>query len=265
MPSRKKPYGDEYAIFEQRWNTGSHADKLALAKEYNVSYDTARQFILQGPTNPPEPVVKEVPIEPEVAEKITDELFIEGVVATKFKVDLDFVTFDLETSGLDADWAILLSTVIKPFGKDPIVFRADTYPEFMTDRVNDRSMVAAVANELGKHAVVITHYGTKFDLPWLRAKMMKYGIAPLPPMRAMDTYKLAKDNMKISRRRLATICDYLFEGKKSEVSGNIWMDVAYKGSKERLDEIVEHNIQDCVLLENLAQIFYPYVKTLSVL
>lgn len=252
---RKKPASDEYREFVSNWAESDHEGKLDLAKTYGVSYDTAKHWVLEGDTSP-----AELPPMDAVGRSVMDE-----VAAVKHKIALDFVSFDIETSGLDADWSIILSAVVKPYGQKPVVFRADSYPEWLSNRANDEPIVADVALELGRHAVIVTHYGTKFDIRYLRAKMMRYGLSPLPLMRGMDTYKIAKDNMAVSRRRLDVLSAYLFNGKKTQVSGNIWMDVAYNGSKERLDEIVAHNIQDCELLEQLAQIYYPYVKTLAVL
>ena len=109
-------------------------------------------------------------------------------------VQLDFVCFDLETSNLNADFSILLTAAIKPFGKEAIVFRADNYPEWTVDRANDSKITRDIAQELRKHAIVIGHYSQKFDLPYFRAKMVKHGIEPLPLMFGIDTWRIAKNN-----------------------------------------------------------------------
>lgn len=55
---RKKPTGSDYKEFVAKWDAGKHADKVSLAKDYNVSYDTAKHWRAEGDTTPmPEPVL----------------------------------------------------------------------------------------------------------------------------------------------------------------------------------------------------------------
>jgi DNA polymerase III alpha subunit (gram-positive type) len=179
-------------------------------------------------------------------------------------VNLDFVCFDIETTNLTADFSVILCACIKPFGKDAIVFRADDYnKDWSTRRMDDTKLVSAVAKELSKHAVVITHYGSKFDLPYLKAKMAKCGCMPLPPIFSIDTWRIAKNNFKVSSRRLATLCTYFKLGSKSGVEGPLWLEAGMNGSKKAMDDIVEHNIQDVKLLERLAALSFPYLKAIS--
>jgi len=176
--------------------------------------------------------------------------------------ELDFISFDIETSNLNADFSILMTACIKPYGKDTIVFRADNYPEWEKDRANDYRITVDVSNELKKHAVVITHYGQYFDIPFLRAKMQKHGLDPLPLMYGIDTWRIAKNNFKVSSRRLKNLGTYFDIGDKEGVEGNLWMEAAYNGSKEAMDKIVEHNVIDVEVLEKLACISFQYLKAI---
>jgi uncharacterized protein YprB with RNaseH-like and TPR domain len=187
---------------------------------------------------------------------------IEELLATRPSVKLDFVTFDLETSNLRADFSVVLTAVIKPFGQEPITFRADDYPAWKKNRSDDKGIISDIAEELRKHAIVITHYGSKFDLPFLRAKMVKHSLDPLPQMFAVDSYKIAKANFQVSSRRLQNLSRFFDLGEKSSVEGDLWMQAAYDGSAEAMDKILEHNVQDCNLLEKLAAISFPYLKSI---
>ena len=178
--------------------------------------------------------------------------------------ELDFVGFDLETTNLSADFSVILSACIKPFGKYPIVFRADEYNKewFTGDRKNDKNITRAIIKELSKHAIVMGHYMTGFDIPYLNAKTVKYQLPALPNLFVLDTYNLARKNIKISRRRLDALAGYFFGGKKSAVEGELWMKAGIDGDKEALDAIVKHNIQDVILLERLAQSLFMFMKSM---
>lgn len=178
-------------------------------------------------------------------------------------IELDFVCFDLETTNLTADFSIILCACIKPFGKNAIVLRIDDYnSNWSTKRMDDSKLIKAIATELSKHAIVITHYGSKFDLPYLKAKMARYGLSPLNPIFSIDTWRLAKNNFQVSSRRLANMSTYFELGKKSGVEGPLWLKASMNGDKKSLDEIVEHNIQDVILLERLAAISFKYLKAI---
>ncbi len=255
---------EEWVAWCKTWDESSHAEKLEIAKSHRINYDTARHWRSDSGitwVKPPRQV-KEAPA---VEKCPTDEQLeaVREVLALKPKVDLDFVSFDIETTGLRADFSVVLSTVIKPFGQPPKIYRADEYPAWKAGhKADDRDICCDITNELSKHAIIVTHYGSGYDLPYTRAKLIRYGLPPIPPMFALDTYRIAKANMLVSRRRLEALAEYLKLGKKSAVEGNLWMEAAMNGDKKAMDAIVAHNVQDCELLERLASLLFPYLKSI---
>lgn len=248
---KKKPEGVAWEEFVKQWYTSSHIDKVKLASSCGISYATARHWVSDaGDARKPEKVAPKMLIS-------TPEL-----LAITPLVQLDFVCFDLETSNLEADFSILLSAAIKPFGQKAIVFRADNYPAWTTDRANDCQITKAIAGELRKHAIVVGHYSQRFDIPFLRAKMTKHHLEPLPPMFGIDSWRIARNNFKVSSRRLKNLADYFDIGEKEPVEGGLWMSAAYNGAKEAMDKIVAHNIIDVEILERLACISFPYLKSI---
>lgn len=93
-------------------------------------------------------------------EKIEEPEFVKEIRLAKPQRLLDIVSFDIETTNLTADFSVLLCACLKPFGKKAMVFRGDEYNEnWATDRADDRAIVRAIADELSKHAIIVTHYG----------------------------------------------------------------------------------------------------------
>lgn len=251
MPNRKKPIGQEWDDFVERWDASNHEGKLALAADYEVTYDSAKHWRSEGATNP----IGNGETKPM-------RMSVEDLLKTRPAVNLDFCSFDVETSNLTADFSILLSAVIKPFGCPPIVFRADDYPAWIANRANDRQIVEDIVAELRKHAIIVSHYGSKFDIRYLRAKMVHHGLEPLPPMFGVDSWRIAKDNFQVSSRRLKNLGTYFNIGEKEPVDGALWMEAAYGGNREAMDRIVSHNIVDCEVLEKLAAITFPLLKSI---
>jgi len=249
MPSRKKPEGQAFEDWCKMWDTEDHEGKVKLCQDTGITYETGRHW--RSDAGLPSQVTPK-PM----------RMNIEEIVGMRPAVNLDFVSFDIETSNLKADFSVLLSAVIKPYGMRPIVFRADDYEAWEKNRSNDSQITLDICEELSKHAIVITHYGSKFDVPYMRAKAVHWGIPPLPQMFAIDSWRIAKFNFQVSSRRLQNLGNYFNLGEKSGVEGMLWMEAAYDGSREAMDEIVKHNIVDCEVLEKLAAVSFPYLKSI---
>src|SRR3972149_5148560 len=247
--NKRKPEGKAWDEFVDKWYEADHEHKVYLAADLGVTIDTAKHWVSDsGAARKPK----------DYRMKVT----IPELLAARPSVNLDFVSVDIETSNLQADFSILMTACIKPYGQEAIVFRADDYPEWETNRANDYQITKAIAQEIRKHAIIITHYGQYFDVPFLRAKMQKHGLDPLPQMFAIDTWQIARKNFKVSSRRLKNLGEYFDLGEKENVEGRLWMAAAYNGSKEALDKIVAHNIKDVEILEKLACISFPYLRSI---
>uniref|UniRef100_A0A6H1ZKE3 Putative RNase_H superfamily protein n=1 Tax=viral metagenome TaxID=1070528 RepID=A0A6H1ZKE3_9ZZZZ len=252
---RLKPEGEEFIrTFCADWDKANRPEKDIIATKYGVTYGTACNWRSQAATHYPFPKVEE---------PRPFRMRAEDILGSRPSVNLDFVSFDLETSNLQADFSILLSAVIKPFGQEPMVYRADSYPQWENNRANDYGIVKDISDELRCHAIIITHYGERFDIPYLRAKMNYHALPILPQMFGVDTWRIARSNFKVSSRRLQNLVKYFDIGEKGGVEGGLWMDAAYSGNREAMDEIVKHNIIDCEVLEKLACITFPLLKSVK--
>ena len=113
---------------------------------------------------------------------------------------------DIEASGLNADFSIVLCAVLKeyPRGK-PKVFRIDITKRDLLNE--EKELLSRLDEAISKFDGVITHYGIKFDIPFLRARMFMHGFIGKPggimdKLKHLDTYYTAKRVLCISSRRL---------------------------------------------------------------
>jgi len=214
---------EEWQEFCDHWDSADHQQKLIIAeKKYGITYDSARHWRSDCPI----PTMKETGVCPKPM-RIT----VEQLLDMRPAVNLDFVSFDLETSNLKADFSIILSAVIKPFGQDPIVFRADSYSTWEKNRGDDKQITTDIAKELKRHAIIITHYAVYFDIPFLRAKMVRHGLEPLPQMFAVDSWQIARKNFQVSSRRLKNLARFFRVGEKGQVEGDLWIAAAFDGDR----------------------------------
>lgn len=172
---------------------------------------------------------------------------------------IDSCCFDLETSSLNADFGIILCAVIKPAKEKEFVFRGDKLNKnWKTKRSDDSAIVRAVADKLQEYDILVGHYAAGFDLPFLRTRMIYHGMQPFKDRKVVDPWKIARNKLKLSSNSLDRITDFVGCNSKSTVSGQLWNEAALDGSRKAMDYIVEHCIQDVLMLEQIVDVVKGY-------
>jgi len=159
---------------------------------------------------------------------------------------------DLETTNLSADFGVILCGVLKPAGAKPKVFRADVLnPHWNVRRSDDSHVAKAIATEMDKYDIWIIHNGAKFDLPFLRTRLLRWGLEPLPSKKLVDPVLLARNKLRMSYNSLEQIANHLGCNTKTEVKPDCWLSAALDGNRKSMNYIVEHCIQDVMVLEQI--------------
>lgn len=115
---------------------------------------------------------------------------------------------------------------------------------------NDKRIVKELWNLMDDADIVIAHNADKFDIPMVNSRFLFHKLNPPSPYRTVDTLKVAKRQFKNtfnSLDYLATILGY--EGKK-HTEMQLWIE-CMKGNEEKLQEMLDYNIQDVILLEQV--------------
>lgn len=159
--------------------------------------------------------------------------------------------FDIEASNLTADWGIMLCYCIKPLGGGEIISRTVTAKELRT--VLDQEVVRQAIKDVSQFDRLITHYGTKFDLPFLRSRALKNNL-DFPffgSIKHSDTYYMARNRLRLSSNRLENVCRFLYgETNKDHILPHYWIK-ALQGDTESLGYITSHCEKDVIDLERI--------------
>jgi uncharacterized protein YprB with RNaseH-like and TPR domain len=158
---------------------------------------------------------------------------------------------DIETSNLHATFGIILSYSIKERGVDNIYSRVITAHELRT--CLDKNVVMQCVRDMQKFDRVITFYGTRFDLPFIRTRALALGIdfPEYGQLYHKDIYYIARNKLRLHSNRLDAVCRALFgDTTKTRIEPQHWIQ-ALMGKKEALDYILEHNRQDVIELERV--------------
>ena len=173
--------------------------------------------------------------------------------------------FDIESTSLKANFGIMLCYCIKDGDSDKIYERVVNKKEL--DECLDREVVRQCVEDIQKFGRVITFYGSRFDLPFLRSRAVYWNI-PFPKYQDIcqtDVYYIVRNRFKLNRNSLESACNFLLpeevqkKHEKTHYGRDHWL-WAMQGKKESLDYIIEHCRHDVLMLEDLYYVVEDYAR-----
>ena len=166
--------------------------------------------------------------------------------------------FDIEASQLNANFGFLYSWSIKPQDSSKVVSEIISRKEILEGTL-DKRIVKDAIEELKKYTLIYSYYGSRFDFPFLRTRALDWGLEFIPygELEHRDLYYLARSKLRLNRNRLENVCDLLGIKGKTHLEPRMWV-LANTGNQEALNYILNHNIQDVLILEKVHQKLAEY-------
>lgn len=125
----------------------------------------------------------------------------------------------------------------------------------------DKGAVKAIREALASADVLVAQNGDRFDLRVLNARLVFHGLDPLPPIKTVDTLKVAKKYFRFDSNRLDYLGEFLGVGRKIHTDYDLWLKVLLNGDKAALAAMVKYNKQDVALLEDVYLRLRPFMQT----
>jgi len=174
------------------------------------------------------------------------------------KVKLGF--FDIEfANSFKGQYGIILSYAIKEYEKK--VFSQHIKQKHLRSDVLDKELLKSLLKRLKEFDIIVTYYGTKCDLPYVRTRCLRWGFSFIPYgyLKHIDMYYIVKSKLSLNRNTLENACHLLGIKGKNHVDGETWVK-AVTGNKKALMYIREHNERDVVILEELYNKLINYYR-----
>lgn len=168
--------------------------------------------------------------------------------------------FDIEASGLQANWSIMLCYCIKDAGKKKIYHRIITKEELST--CLDKKVVEQCVEDLKKFDRIVTFYGKKFDFPFCRTRALVHDIPFMNYGELIhdDLYFNIRYKFKLHSNRLENACRVLLgRTDKTHLDPNSWVK-ALQGDEQSLKYILDHCKYDVKDLEKLYRKVYTFTR-----
>ena len=170
---------------------------------------------------------------------------------------------EIEKRHLKASIGTMISWAMKPMGGD-VRFECWNRKEATSINKMDRRIMKLLIEDLKKYDLIVTYYGTGFDLKFMRTRAMILELPDFPEfgqLKHFDLYYAVRNKMALHSNRLAVATQTLGIEGKTPLPPSIW-GAARLGDKKALEEIKTHNIEDVKILEELYHRVLPYVKVI---
>ena len=171
--------------------------------------------------------------------------------------------FDIETTGLKANWSHMLCWCMKEQGKN-VIYKDLITRNKVRDK-DDKKIVKSAVEEIEKYDRIITWYGSRFDLPYLRSRAIYHQI-DFPSYKELyhtDLYYVARSKLSLHSNRLASVCQFFgIEAKNHPMTPNLWMR-AGAGEKEALEEVLAHCREDTISTDTCWELLSKYSASMK--
>lgn len=161
--------------------------------------------------------------------------------------------------------AIPLDFIVKPKSICTIAWKwygsDKTDVAVMDEPYEDKTPLQVFLPEWKQATHVVAHY-SRFDKPFIAARLMANNMESLPPVNDICTYKLAKAHFgrSLNGNKLDHLGTILGVGRKNKTNANLWVGCA-NGDKDALAEMAAYNAQDVDLLADVFKAMLPHVKS----
>jgi uncharacterized protein YprB with RNaseH-like and TPR domain len=163
--------------------------------------------------------------------------------------------FDIETSNLVADFGIMLSYSIKDSASDKIYSSVLTPTDIKKAEFGseDKRLIRDCLKDLVQFDRIVTYYGSRFDVPFLRARALSTGLdfPNYGSQKHTDLYFIIRGRVALSSKRLENACRVLLgTTNKTRIDSKYWR-AGVRGDQKSLAYILDHNKKDVIDLELL--------------
>lgn len=167
---------------------------------------------------------------------------------------------DIEAGGLNANFDYMLTYVIKTRDKKEYHYGVIKKEDILSYDF-DKKLIEKLIQDLLKYDVIITYYGTRYDIPFIRSRALSHNMKfpVFGTVKHKDVYYMVKAKLKLHRSSLDSACAFLGIKGKDHVKGNFWMR-AKIGDKKALKYVYSHNVKDVEILEKLHKRLESFVK-----
>jgi ssDNA-binding Zn-finger/Zn-ribbon topoisomerase 1 len=143
-----------------------------------------------------------------------------------------------------------------------VVTTMDDPERFAANPHDDYFVVKTLHEVISSADVIVAHYGDGYDTKYFRGRALFHGMPPIPPVKTIDTKKVASTQFLLNSNRLDYLGKLLGVGRKIPTSNQWWLDILLGTDEKRraaIKKMARYNKQDVLLLEDVFYKLRPYM------
>lgn len=124
----------------------------------------------------------------------------------------------------------------------------------------DKEMVKKFSAIAQKADLIVGHNGDGFDKKWINTRLAYFKCPTIKHVMTEDTLKQARQQFNLPSFRLDYLCKYFDIKGKISTSSDLWEKVVFDNDRTYLKKMVKYCDNDVLILDELYNRIYPYVK-----
>jgi DNA polymerase elongation subunit (family B) len=178
---------------------------------------------------------------------------------------LKILYYDIETTDLSASFGELMMMGYRWHHENKYrivhMYDFEGWDDGPVER-RDRQLVEHVSAIVAEADVLVGHYSTKFDHLFIQTRCLVHGLPPIPDTVQIDTWSIARYQLKLNNNRLKTLAEALnCENQKSKVPAYIWRR-AKAHDLDAMKIISKYCLQDVRTQYDVTQKVLPIAKNM---
>ncbi|NQU99174.1 MAG: ribonuclease H-like domain-containing protein [Parcubacteria group bacterium] len=125
---------------------------------------------------------------------------------------------------------------------------------------DDKRIVKNLWKLMDKADCIIAHNASKFDVPKMNTRFLKYDLPGPAPYQVVDTLVVAKRMFKLTSNKLDYLCRFLGLDVKLDTNFDLWKDCVH-GDNKALAKMDNYCVNDVKILEDVYLRLRPYIKS----
>lgn len=164
-------------------------------------------------------------------------------------------TLDIEATNLAASFGRILVIAVKPYGKKPVSFVAKTLKD-------ERRMLEDAVPFINSFECTVGHFSTYYDIPFIASRLTYHKLSPKLELQLrfhVDTWKVARFNLKMHKNHLATLCrSFHLTEEKDDMSPDDWIKI-----QENFDAHIGKMRKYCEQDTRSTEALYKHIRHLA--
>ena len=131
--------------------------------------------------------------------------------------------------------------------------------DYGKDGENEKEMLKDITLVINQADLIVGHNHEKFDMAFIRSRLLCYGLPPFGVISTEDTYRLSAKTFYLNSYSLNYMSKFIGVGEKIRTDYAMWKDILLRSSSTALRKMVKYCKNDVVIQEKVYDKISPFV------